>query len=265
MPTNQEWLHKLANESPDELKAWFDAEHFECPSDAGEAAIMSVDAFIAEHNDNLADEKVVSGDAAHSNDANVHLKDSENLSDGFTDSREKLEADVYNHIAISITPNKEDDGVLAPYTTVLEWLDRQAAISEREHPGLTISDDESLINWRGKNYLLQSRVLNAERERDEFSLKLKHEMELNRDNRNALDLERIAELQAEIDRLQRRNDELRTSYDKLKCERDNLADDLLACNREREQLRKHLGIALDHAHDICTLVDIDGNVLDVGD
>ena len=67
------------------------------------------------------------------------------------------------------------------------------------------------------------------------------------------------------DRAERRNDELRTSYDKLKRERDNLADDLLACNREREQLRKHLGIALDHAHDICSLVDIDGNVLDVGD
>ena len=239
MPTNQEWLHKLANESPDELKAWFDAEH----------------------NDNLAAEKVVSGDAAHSNDGNAHLKASEDLSDGFTDSREQLEADVREWV--------DDIGWLSDKETqvadFIAWLDRQAVITEREHPGLTISDDESLINWHGKNYLLQSRVLNAERERDEFSLKLKHEMELNRDNRNALDLERIAELQAEINRLQRRNDELRTSYDKLKRERDNLADDLLACNREREQLRKHLGIALDHAHDICSLVDIDGNVLDVGD
>lgn len=196
MPTNQEWLHKLANESPDELKAWFDAEH----------------------NDNLAAEKVVSGDAAHSNDGNAHLKASEDLSDGFTDSREKLEADVYNHIAISITPNKENDGVLAPYTTVLEWLDRQAAI--------TSNANKELIEWQAAT---------------------------------------VAKLQEQVDRLQRRNDELRTSYDKLKRERDNLADDLLACNREREQLRKHLGIALDHAHDICSLVDIDGNVLDVGD
>ena len=239
MPTNQEWLHKLANESPDELKAWFDAEH----------------------SDNLAAEKVVSCDAAHSNDANAHLKASEDLSDAFSDSREQLEADVREWV--------DDIGWLSDKETqvadFIAWLDRQAVITEREHPGLTISDDESLINWHGKNYLLQSRVLNAERERDEFSLKLKHEMELNRDNRNALDLERIAELQAEINRLQRRNDELRTSYDKLKRERDNLADDLLACNREREQLRKHLGIALDHAHDICSLVDIDGNVLDVGD
>jgi chromosome segregation ATPase len=53
--------------------------------------------------------------------------------------------------------------------------------------------------------------------------------------------------------------------ERIKAERDNLAADLLTCNREREQLRKHLGIALDHAHDICSLVDIDGNVLDVGD
>ena len=193
MPTNQEWLHKLANESPDELKAWFDAEH----------------------NDNLAAEKVVSGDADHSNDGNAHLKASEDLSDAFSDSREKLEADVYKYIAISITPNKEDDGVLAPYTTVLEWLDRQAAITEQQ-------TERKWCCYEGS-------------------------------------------VQAEIDRLQRRNDELRTSYDKLKRERDNLADDLLACNREREQLRKHLGIALDHAHDICSLVDIDGNVLDVGD
>ena len=210
MPTNQEYLTQLATESPDKLKAWFDAEH----------------------NDNLAAEKVVSGDAAHSNDGNAHLKASEDLSDGFTDSREKLEADVYKYIAISITPNKEDDGVLAPYTTVLEWLDRQAAI--------TADANKELIEWQAATVArLQKEVDTIKAANDDY-----------RD---------------EVDRLQRRNDELRTSYDKLKRERDNLADDLLTCNREREQLRKHLGIALDHAHDICSLVDIDGNVLDVGD
>lgn len=180
MPTNQEWLNQLASESPDELKAWFDAEH----------------------NDNLAVEKVVSGDAAHSNDGNAHLKASEDLSDGFTDSREKLEADVRSSLGFTTKD-------------VFEWLDRQAAITKQQI-------ERKWCCYEGS-------------------------------------------VQAEIDRLQRRNDELRTSYDKLKRERDNLADDLLACNREREQLRKHLGIALDHAHDICSLVDIDGNVLDVGD
>lgn len=210
MPTNQEWLNQLATESPDKLKAWFDAEH----------------------NDTLAVKNDVSGDAAHSNDGNAHLKASEDLSDGFTDSREKLEADVYKYIAISITPNKEDDGVLAPYTTVLEWLDRQAVI--------TADENKELIEWQAATVArLQKEVDTIKAANDDY-----------RD---------------EVNMLQRRNDELRTSYDKLKRERDNLADDLLACNREREQLRKHLGIALDHAHDICSLVDIDGNVLDVGD
>jgi chromosome segregation ATPase len=108
---------------------------------------------------------------------------------------------------------------------VIEWLDRQAEITERQY---------------------EERVANIERQIGAIKA-------ANDDYRD------------EVDRLQRRNDELRTSYDKLKRERDNLAADLLTCNREREQLREHLGIALDHAHDICSLVDIDGNVLDVGD
>lgn len=217
MPTNQEWLHKLANESPDELKAWFDAEH----------------------NDNLAAEKVVSGDAAHSNDGNAHLKASEDLSDGFTDSREKLEADALDYLSevelygatrIINKPMGETEFV---HSDIHEWakkhiielLDCQAKITERQY---------------------EERVANIERQIGAIKA-------ANDDYRD------------EVDRLQRRNDELRTSYDKLKRERDNLAADLLTCNREREQLRKHLGIALDHAHDICSLVDIDGNVLDVGD
>ena len=55
--------------------------------------------------------------------------------------------------------------------------------------------------------------------------------------------EKIAEFEAQINRLTR--------------ERDNLADDLLASNREREHLRKSLGIAIDRAHDICELVNLD--------
>jgi chromosome segregation ATPase len=200
MPTNQEWLHKLANESPDELKAWFDAEH----------------------NDNLAAEKVVSGDAAHSNDGNAHLKASEDLSDAFSDSREKLESEVRTIAAINEVDGK---GRKLFEDMIINMLDRQAGITERQY---------------------EERVANIERQIGAIKAA--------NDN-----------YREEVDRLQRRNDELRTSYDKLKRERDNLADDLLTCNREREQLREHLGIALDHAHDICSLVDIDGNVLDVGD
>lgn len=133
-------------------------------------------------------------------DENAADGDSEPLAGDSRDSRERIEADLE-----ALTKRWHDyDGDFmkiyssVAYAQVKELLDRQAALTEREHPGLTISDDESLINWHGENYLLQSRVLNAERERDEFSLKLKHEMELNRDNRNAFDLERIAELRAEL-------------------------------------------------------------------
>lgn len=39
----------------------------------------------------------------------------------------------------------------------------------------------------------------------------------------------------------------------LTAERDNLADDLLAANRQREQYRKLFGMALDWAHEITML------------
>ena len=170
MPTNQEWLHKLANESPDELKAWFDAAHVD-----DDGVSRSNDGVVAEHVDD-----------------NTSNKSVENVTDG--------------------------------HTRLVEW-----AAFAQAHEGELIN--EARVN--------QAVIDSLSQELDDIT--------------------------NELNMLQRRNDELRTSYDKLKRERDNLADDLLACNREREQLRKHLGIALDHAHDICSLVDIDGNVLDVGD
>lgn len=193
MPTNQEWLNQLASESPDELKAWFDAEH----------------------NDNLAVENDVSGE-----DVDVMTEKRTKTEQYGVDSREKLEADIREFA--------DENGWLYPRSgsqLVFNWLDRQAEITELQY---------------------EERVANIERQIGAIKA-------ANDDYRD------------EVNRLQRRNDELRTSYDKLKRERDNLAADLLACNREREQLREHLGIALDHAHDICSLVDIDGNVLDVGD
>ena len=56
--------------------------------------------------------------------------------------------------------------------------------------------------------------------------------------------------------------ELQEQVDRLTAERDALSDDLLTCNHEREHLRKSLGIALDHAHDMLSLVDISGEVHD---
>ena len=172
MTTNREWLYGL---DVADLAAWFDAEH-------------------AEPNGDLSPENGVSDPDGGSNVACMAQ-----------DIREKLEAEASELTADYAASGDACDPL---YHGILELLDRQAAITEREHPGLTVSDDESLINWRGRNYLLQSRVLNAERERDEFSLKLKHEMELNRDNRNAHDLERIAELTAERDEWKARAEQL---------------------------------------------------------
>ena len=46
----------------------------------------------------------------------------------------------------------------------------------------------------------------------------------------------------------------------LIAERDNLAADLQDCERQRERLRQALGTAIDHAHEIMALVDIDKEV-----
>lgn len=166
MPTNREYLDQLASESPDKLKAWFDAEH---ETDTSNKSSVNV----TESREKLeADE-------------NEHVQKLDEL-----DSREKLETDLR-----SLTVSWRDyDGnymlkySLVAYAQIKELLERQAAI--------TANANKELTEWQA----------------------------------------------ATVARLQK--------------ERDNLADDLLTCNREREQLRKHLGIALDHAHDICALVDI---------
>lgn len=136
MPTNQEWLHKLANESPDELKAWFDAEH----------------------NDNLAAEKVVSGDAAHSNDGNAHLKASEDLSDAFSDSREKLEADMRKWCG------------MYPYQVdmVWGWLNRQAKITERQYEERVANIEHQIGAIKAANDDYREEVDRLQRRNDEL-------------------------------------------------------------------------------------------------
>lgn len=59
-------------------------------------------------------------------------------------------------------------------------------------------------------------------------------------------------------------DKLQTSLNSLNAVCDNLAYDLAACNREREGLRKMLGIAIDHAHDIIQLMNNDFSLVDNG-
>ena len=204
-------------------------------------------------NDDSAPKNGVSDDKVDANDADAAsvsvsgFIETENET-GEQDSREKLLEDA-NAVAIDYWDKKRTWGEANDLKReIIALLDRQAAIIEREHPGLTVSEDESLINWRGENYLLQSRALNAERERDEFSLKLKHEMELNRDNRNALDLERIADLQQQAD-------DLRGEWHRVCAERANLARDLGECMADRDRYRALCGQMLDAAHEIRRIAD----------
>ena len=162
------------------------------------------------------------------------VEDSSDDTQVFTDSREKLEDDVISWCATFPTWKYADDS----RKHVFGWLDRQAAITTRE-----------CIGDPGKAGLMG--VVAHERECYE---------------------KQIAELQAQVDELKSRNcphyhvrehycDVHGTRIAELQAQVDNLAADLHTCNREREKLREQLGIALDHAHDMLALVDLDGEVV----
>lgn len=145
----------------------------------------------------------------------------------FDDSREKLEADC-TAAWKSVERIVRSGGMPKERWTNSEFfklLDRQAAITK----------NEVMVHYR-----------------DELSRRDKREKEL----QAALDQQRAATANAN-DLWGRTRDELAA----VKAERDNLADDLLASNRERESLRRTLGIALDHAHDMLALVNFDGEVV----
>lgn len=183
-------------------------------------------------NDTLAAENDVS-------EASVDANDGSKLQD----SREKLEADVYSHIAISITPNKENDGVLAPYATVLEWLDRQAAITERDlcrqcsWPSLAAQPD---CESQGRIVALTAKVDELTAERDALTNAIN---ELQKKQPYCYNPEQPMDTLNTIGRY----------IDELTAERDALADDLLTCNKEREQYRELFSKAITQAAEIVNL------------
>lgn len=236
MPTNQEWLHKLANESPDELKAWFNAEH--------------VDFREIDSRGELEGWEVTDKQPDKSQDV---------------DSLAQLESDVRKQLCDMFGNSQLYESVIEP------CIDRAMAMRERD---VRNEQKEELEAVHAKNRSLKLHISKMQDGRHGWHLeaeKLQRKVDELTDSYEAssraleiLTLDK-AKLATQVDKLQSYVDDVTADYAKLVKERDNLADDLLACNREREQLREHLGIALDHAHDICSLVDIDGNVLDVGD
>ena len=168
----------------------------------------------------------------------------------FDDSREKLEADC------TATWKSVERIVRSGGTPKDRWtnneffklLDRQAAITERECRHENYAEGDVYRKVYTKSHI------------DEMIRDAKRELELQRERNTelqaALDQQRSATANAN-DLWGRTRDELAA----VKAERDNLADDLLASNREREHLRRTLGIALDHAHDMLALVNLDGEVV----
>lgn len=123
MKSNKQWLDELAATNPQALQAWFDA-----PRDAGEASIMSVNAFIAEHDAPRADCKQVDGnDEKISFDVPLYgWKDSVSVD---IDSREQLERDIDTWLDRWIAWSIPKDKL---WLEIIGWLDRQAAITRAE-------------------------------------------------------------------------------------------------------------------------------------
>jgi hypothetical protein len=110
--TNWEWLLELAKESPDELQAWLHA---------GRVGVV---------------------------DATERLRDATEM----TDSREKLEADVFAAIKRAV-----GNGSLIGFGIINGWLDRQAEITA----------EESAEAWEDYSDSVQREIAELQAERDE--------------------------------------------------------------------------------------------------
>ena len=171
------------------------------------------------------------------------------------DSREKLEADVRKHYAYSTTTllyppsaNKTTDMLRSlPIDTVVGWLDRQAAITERE------GREEWKKAASGEIYRAKLKADELIAERD----KLKSYVDDVTDDYAKLVMERdelkakVHDMQIVVDCVDERN----KRYCELVSERDNLARDLQDCNREREKWRDLCGRMQDASHEVGRIAD----------
>lgn len=266
MTTNREWLYSL---QPDELAAWFDMVR------------ETVDA-----NDDLTHKNDVDADAVDDSDANDALqlmreccvadildalgidrreknhtrkmvqaladmverdyvrrdteervntpKRSETLRNE-QDSREKLEADARALQTRIWQAGANSDGISLSH--IIELLDRQAAITERELckqcdlPSLAAQPDEEayerianltddLETAYAKNRVLRAHISKMQNGRNGWHIKA---------------------------------EKLQKQIDELTAERDALADDLLTCNKEREEYRELFSQAITQAAEIVNL------------
>lgn len=173
------------------------------------------------------------------------------------DSREKLEADVrkrYTHtVSTAMWPpsaNKHTDMVSVSIDTVLGWLDRQAAITEREVKLELLGDSEQPLttalmasvasNLAEKNGELREQVDELTAERDE--LERANERQARKITAvcdlNDVQSKRIKELEAERDELKRQLDTMRDVTREFRDERDELKVKLRECDEQRIACRE---------------------------
>lgn len=130
MTTNKEWLYSL---EPDELTAWFDAEHVDAMYDnSGENVIHDS---ISENLGKSQDSEIDSREKLEAEYAEPHkvnmkryfkpfIEAEQRAIDVDNDSREKLEDDVVHECA--------RPGFGPEFGEIMAWLDRQAAIDRKE-------------------------------------------------------------------------------------------------------------------------------------
>lgn len=127
--TNKEWLDYLAHNAPDELAAWFDAEHVE------------------------NQERALDGDTEPENE----------------DSREKLEAEASELVADYAASGEVCDTM---YNGIIELLDRQAAITEREMYRFDENHREHIRSLETINQKLNERIAELTADRDKLQEQL---------------------------------------------------------------------------------------------
>ena len=160
MTTNREWLDRLAHEDPHALAEWMDAERAM---------------------DDVATEEQLRGTANRPNSQSDAPKPAENAENDaaksdmrdFDDSREKLEADMLKHCAHTTSTlmwpdeaNIKTKWVSVPLGTVLEWLDRQEAITREE------ANHVAGIAAHEAGKILRGQIDELEAENDELREKL---------------------------------------------------------------------------------------------
>jgi len=161
--TNKEWLDYLAHNAPDELAAWFDAEHVDTEERALDGDTAALEAEYGKGGmvggsfcDTLEQGEVVMPLESWRD----HL-DTESESE---DSRELLDADV----------RKWCGEYAYQADMVWTWLDRQAAITEEKtrYKWVTASAEE-IAAWRSKAEKLKEQVYELTAERDKLQEQLR--------------------------------------------------------------------------------------------